>query len=70
MPSYAELAERYNANAAKIDRLWSSTVVELAWRQLDAVEEAAVGGAEIRVAALVRSELHEAVGGRHEPLRE
>src|SRR5262249_54442096 len=31
-PAYADLAARYNANIAGLDRLWSRAVVELNWR--------------------------------------
>lgn len=31
VPSYRELAERYNANLAKMDQLWTSSVVAIRW---------------------------------------
>lgn len=31
VPSYRELAERYNANLAKLDQLWTSSVVAIRW---------------------------------------
>ncbi len=32
VPEYRELVERYNANAARIERLWARTRVEMRWR--------------------------------------
>ena len=32
VPTYQELVERYNANAARVERLWARTNVEMRWR--------------------------------------
>lgn len=32
MPTYSDLAQRYNANIAGLDSLWSRAIVELTWR--------------------------------------
>ena len=34
-PSYREVAERYNRNIQRIERLWARSVVELRWRAKD-----------------------------------
>ena len=35
IPSYADLAQRYNRNIEKLDRLWSRAVVAMRWRDED-----------------------------------